>query len=126
MVNLLCVKEGYSAPSTTVLAGEHHGAGHLLHGQVPDVPPQLPPAGRAAGELGPAVAADEVAGVALQDRGQHVVETHGALEQAGQVRAWVGGGSHSRHGASHRVGYCGLCGEDSVLVRGAWWGQTRP
>ena len=74
------MKEGHSAPSTAVLAGEHHGAGHLLHGQVPDVPPQLSPAGGAAGELGPAVAADEVAGVALQDWGQHVVETDGALE----------------------------------------------
>ena len=38
---------------------------HLLHGEVPDIAAQLTAAGRAAGELGPAVGADQVAGVTL-------------------------------------------------------------
>jgi len=54
--------------------------------------------------------------VALKDRGQHVVETDGALEQAGQVRTGIGGCGHPGHGASHGVGNCGLGGEDSVLI----------
>ena len=45
----------------------------------PDVAPELAAARGAAGQLGPAVGADEVAGVALQDRGQHIVETDRAL-----------------------------------------------
>ena len=40
---LFCVKEGDCTSSTAVLAREHHRAGNLLHGQVPDVAPQLAP-----------------------------------------------------------------------------------
>ena len=41
---------------------------HLLHGEVPDIAAQLSAAGGAAGEFGPAVGADQVAGVALGGR----------------------------------------------------------
>ena len=96
------MQQGEAAAPAAVLAGEHDGAGHLLHRQVPtnnsgyslqcdidvasasnnlapDVAPELAAARGAAGQLGPAVGADEVAGVALQDRGQHIVETDRAL-----------------------------------------------
>ena len=43
LVYLFCVEERDCTASTAVLAGEHDGAGHLLHGQVPDVAPQLAP-----------------------------------------------------------------------------------
>ena len=39
---------------------------HLLHGEVPNIASKLASAGGAAGELGPAVGADQVARVALQ------------------------------------------------------------
>ena len=38
---------------------------YLLHGEVPDIAAQLSAAGGAAGQLGPAVGADQVAGVTL-------------------------------------------------------------
>ena len=42
---------------------------HLLHSEVPNVASQLASAGGAAGELGPAVGADQVARVALRKGG---------------------------------------------------------
>ena len=42
---------------------------HLLHSQVPNVASKLASAGGAAGELGPAVGADQVARVALRRGG---------------------------------------------------------
>lgn len=67
------------------LAGEEHGRGHLLHGQVPDAGGQRAPAGGAEAQLLPALLADQVPGLALQDGRQHIVEAHGALEQRGQL-----------------------------------------
>lgn len=72
------------APSAH-LAGEEHGRGHLLHGQVPDAGGQRAPAGGAEAQLLPALLADQVPGLALQDGRQHIVEAHGALEQRGQL-----------------------------------------
>ena len=65
VLDLLRVEQRDHAAARAVLAGEHHGAGHLLHGQVPDVVAERAPAGGAAGELGPTVGADQVAGVTL-------------------------------------------------------------
>ena len=42
-----------------------HDPAHLLHGEVPDVVAEGAPAGGAAGELGPAVGADQVTRVTL-------------------------------------------------------------
>ena len=42
---------------------------HLLHSEVPNVSSKLASAGGAAGELGPAVGADQVARMALGERG---------------------------------------------------------
>ena len=55
VLDLLRVQQSDHAAPGTVLAREHHGAGHLLHGQVPDVVAEWAPAGGAAGELGPTV-----------------------------------------------------------------------
>jgi len=55
MIHLLSVKEGHRAAATGVLAGEHYCGGHLLHGEVSDVPSKLASAGGAAGELRSAV-----------------------------------------------------------------------
>ena len=65
VVGLLGVKEGEGAAVALVPAGEHHGRRHLLHRQVADVGAQLAAAGGAARQLGSAVGAHKVAGVAL-------------------------------------------------------------
>lgn len=56
VLRLVRVGQGDLAARRGVLAGEEDRVGHLLHGQVPDGA-QGPPAGGAAGELGPAVRA---------------------------------------------------------------------
>merc|ERR1719397_2253440 len=89
MVHLLSVEEGHRAATTGVLAGEHYCGGHLLHGEVPNVPSELASTGRAAGELRSAVGADQVARVALKDWGEDIVEANRALEQGGKVASRV-------------------------------------
>ena len=84
------MEEGDSAAAAGVLAGEHYCGGHLvgeflgkskktnvdkehlLHSEVPNVPSELASAGGAAGELRPAVGADEVARVALWREGGEI------------------------------------------------------
>ena len=68
VVGLLGVEEGNAAAGALVPTGEHHRGGNLLHGQVADVAAQLAAAGGAAGQLGPAGRAHQVAGVALQSQ----------------------------------------------------------
>lgn len=82
---LFCVVQCQRAARRGILAGEEHGRGHLLHGQVPDAGGQRAPAGGAEAQLLPALLADQVPGLALQDGRQHIVEAHGALEQRGQL-----------------------------------------
>lgn len=74
-----------SGGARAYLAGEEHRGGHLLHRQVPDAGRQGAPARRAAAQLLAAWVAHQVPGLALQDRGQHIVEAHGALEERGQL-----------------------------------------
>jgi len=69
VIHLLSVEEGDGAASARVLAGEHDCGGHLFHCQVSDIASKLPSAGGAAGELGPAVGADQMPRVALKDWG---------------------------------------------------------
>jgi hypothetical protein len=80
MIHLLSVEEGHGAAAAGVLAGEHYCGGHLLHGEVPDVPSKLASAGGAAGELRSAVGADQVARVALKDWGEDIVKADRALK----------------------------------------------
>lgn len=92
LLYLFFLKQCNSAAETGIFAAEYDGGGHLLHGQVSNDAAQLTAARGAAGQLGPTVGADQVAGVTLQNRRQHIVITHWALEQAGQVAARVGRG----------------------------------
>ena len=90
MSHLFRVEQRNDASATGIFAREHHCRSHLLHGQIPYVPAQLPPTRGAARQLGPTIRADQVAGVALQYRRQNIVEADGTFEQAGQVAAGVG------------------------------------
>lgn len=74
---------------------EHNITGDFLHGEVTYVAERAAARG-AAGQLGPAAGAYQVPALALQDRRQHIVEAHRALEQRGEI---------SRHGV-RRVHQC--------------------
>lgn len=67
------------------LAREKDGRGHFLHGQVPDAGGQGSPARGATAQLLSALVAHQVPGLALQDRGKHIVKAHGALEERGEL-----------------------------------------
>lgn len=54
VLRLVRVRQRHLAARRRILAGEEHRVGHLLHGEVADGA-QGPPAGGAAGELGPTV-----------------------------------------------------------------------
>lgn len=79
---------------------EHNITSDLFHGEVADVA-EGPPAGGAAGQLGPAAGADEVPALALQDGRQDIVEAHRALEQRGEVRRHGCGRVHEGGDARH-------------------------
>jgi hypothetical protein len=62
------MQEGDDATAAGILAGEHDGGGHLLHGQVADVAAQLAPTRGAARELRPAIRAHQMARMALSNK----------------------------------------------------------
>lgn len=125
-----CLRSGPCA--LRYLAGKKQRRCHLLHGEVPDARGERAPARRAAGYLLPALAANQMARLALQDRRQNVVEAHRALEQGGELLVLRGADS-CRCGEScagpHR-GRPGSCG--STVLRfgaglsGAGAGRGRP
>lgn len=100
MFSFFSVYKGNSAAGVGVLAGEHHIASHLLHGEVADVA-EGPAAGGAARQLGAAAGAHQVATLALQNGRQHIVEAYGALEQRGEVGRHGGGHTGQRRHPGH-------------------------
>lgn len=97
MLSFLSVNKSDCAASIGVFAGEHYITGHFLHSEVAYVA-EGAAARRAAGQLGTAARADQVPALALQDRGQDIVEAHGTLKQGSEI---------SRHGGRdvHEGGY---------------------
>lgn len=97
MLSFLSVNKGDCAASVRVFAGEHYIASHFLHGEVANVA-EGATTRRAARQLGTAARADQMPALALQDRGQDIVEAHGTLEQRSEI---------SRHGGRdvHEGGY---------------------
>lgn len=100
MLSFLSVNKGDCATSVGVFAGEHHITGHFLHSEVSYVA-EGAATGRAARQLGTAARADQMPALALQDRGQDIVEAHGTLEQRSEICRHGGRdvheGGHSRH-----------------------------
>lgn len=99
MLSFLSVNKGDCAACVGVFAGEHYIASHFFHGEVAYVA-EGAATRRAARQLGTAARADQMPALALQDRGQDIVEAHGTLEQRSKI---------SRHGGRyvHESGYSG-------------------
>lgn len=97
VICLLRVHQRNGTATGGVFAGEHHITRHLLHGQITNVT-QWTPARGATGELRPAIRADQMSALTLQDRWKHVVETDGTLEETRQVGGAAQGGYGRRGG----------------------------
>lgn len=95
VLSFLGMDEGDGAARVGMLAWEHHVARDLLHGEVAYVA-EGPAARGAAGQLRPAAGAHQVPALALQDRREHIVEAHGALEQRREVGGHGGGHADER------------------------------